>query len=53
MCNKKKWYKVLYDYEHRGQVKKVECKNHSYRYTGTIPCTGIRKCVLCGKSEID
>lgn len=38
-----------------GIYKQVECKNHSFRWSGKMPCTGIYCCVFCGKekSEIE
>jgi len=33
-------------------VKENDC-NHSWRYTGTIPCTGPQKCVKCGEQKQD
>lgn len=32
-----------------GRVKKVECKQHSYSFSGKIPCTGNERCIFCGK----
>jgi hypothetical protein len=32
-----------------GKVEKIECVNHSYAYSGRIPCTGVYRCVHCGK----
>jgi len=47
----KKYYKWLYKRDGSGNVEKVECKDHSYIWSGNIPCSGIRKCVYCGKIE--
>ena len=45
---KKKHYKYLVWH---GKVTKVECKDHSYSWSGKIPCTGLYRCVLCGKEK--
>lgn len=46
MKENNKYYKYLvWD----GKVIKVECKKHSYAWSGKIPCTGVYRCVLCGK----
>ena len=44
----KKWIKYLV---WQGEVKAVECTRHSYAWSGKMPCTGIRKCIFCGKPE--
>ena len=36
-----------------GKTIETECKEHQYRWSGEIPCTGIWCCVLCGKPEAD
>lgn len=36
-----------------GKVETVECKKHSYAWSGQIPCTGIRRCIYCGKPAED
>jgi len=43
---KYKWTKTLC---WMGRMKAVECKEHSYAWSGKIPCTGIRRCIYCGK----
>jgi hypothetical protein len=43
-----KYYKYLVWH---GRVDKVECIDHAYAWSGKIPCTGIRRCVFCGKPE--
>jgi hypothetical protein len=43
---KKKYFKYLI---WQGKVNKVECVEHSYAWSGKMPCTGILKCVYCGK----
>lgn len=35
----------------KGKVKKVECINHSYAWSGQMPCTGIQRCIFCGKES--
>jgi len=32
-----------------GEVIVTECINHSYAWTGKIPCTGVKACIHCGK----
>jgi hypothetical protein len=32
-----------------GKVETVECKEHSYACSGRMPCTGVRRCIYCGK----
>ena len=32
-----------------GKVNKVECTDHSYSYSGKMPCTGVLRCIYCGK----
>jgi hypothetical protein len=44
----KRWTKYL---AWKGKVTETECTEHSYAWSGKIPCTGIRKCVFCGKPE--
>jgi len=44
----RKYYKHLI---WAGKVTKVECTNHSYAYTGKMPCTGDRRCIHCGKLD--
>ena len=34
-----------------GVIKKVVCKDHAYHWSGKMPCTGVRKCMFCGKLE--
>jgi hypothetical protein len=46
-----RYTKVLYDWDNPGQCITVECKDHSYAWSGKIPCTGIRRCIHCGKPE--
>lgn len=38
------WVKTLQN------CKEVEC-HHQYAWTGKIPCTGMLKCVFCGKPK--
>jgi len=44
----KTWIKYLV---WKGEVTEKECKEHSYAWSGKIPCTGIRRCIFCGKPE--
>lgn len=34
-----------------GKVTEKECIDHSYVWTGKIPCTGEQRCVWCGKPK--
>lgn len=45
---KKKWMKQL---SWKGKITSVECVEHSYAWSGNMPCTGLRKCIFCGKPE--
>ena len=45
---KPKWFKYII---RDGEYKKVECTHHSYAWSGQMPCTGIYRCVYCGKPE--
>jgi len=33
----------------KGSTFKIERKTHSYAWSGAIPCTGVYRCVYCGK----
>ena len=35
-------------YKWMGKIYQEECINHSFRWTGQIPCTGKLICLLCG-----
>jgi len=35
----------------QGKVTAKKCKEHSYAWSGKIPCTGVRRCIFCGKPE--
>ena len=41
----KKYYKWLVWH---GKITKVECKNHSFAWSGNMPCTGLLSRVYCG-----
>lgn len=30
---------------------KMDCTDHSYAWSGSMPCTGIKKCVFCGDED--
>lgn len=32
-----------------GKVKEVECEIHSFAWSGSVPNTGVYRCVYCGK----
>jgi hypothetical protein len=36
-----------------GKVVEIECENHTYSWSGKMPCTGIYRCVFCGKPADD
>lgn len=44
----RKWSKTLV---WQGRLETVECKIHSNAWSGQMPCTGIYRCVLCGRPE--
>ena len=44
-------YKYLYDLKNPGKIIKVECTNHSYAWSGKMPCTGTYRCIHCGKEK--
>lgn len=37
----------------RGGVIKKLCTDHAWAYSGSMPCTGLIKCVFCGKIKDD
>jgi hypothetical protein len=43
-----KWIKVIVWH---GKVNELECREHWYAWSGRIPCTGIKRCLLCGKPD--
>jgi hypothetical protein len=45
---RKVWIKYLV---WQGKVTEIECTEHSYAWSGKIPCTGIRRCIYCGRPE--
>jgi len=34
-----------------GKVEVIECLDHSFAWSGDMPCTGYRRCIYCGKPE--
>jgi hypothetical protein len=36
-----------------GKVVEIECENHTYSWSGKMPCTGVYRCVFCGKPADD
>ena len=34
-----------------GKVTEKECIEHSYAWSGKMPCTGVERCVWCGKHK--
>jgi len=45
---KKKYYRTFI---WKGKIQQVECKEHSYAWSGKMPCTGIQYCIFCGKPK--
>jgi hypothetical protein len=43
-----RWYKIVASIN---GTREIECKEHSYRWSGNMPCTGMKKCIFCGKPE--
>ena len=43
-----KWWKIVVWSE---GVSQVECTDHSYSWSGNMPCTGQLKCMFCGKPK--
>ncbi len=43
-----KWYK---EGPWHGKIERSECTKHEYVWTGRVPCTGVRRCWLCGKPD--
>lgn len=41
--------RMVHDLENPGKVKIIEVPEHRYAWSGTIPCTGVYRCVYCGK----
>lgn len=39
--------RLVYDLENPGKLKKITGE-HSYAWSGKMPCTGIYRCVFCG-----
>lgn len=35
------------------EFREEECTNHSFRWSGKMPCTGERVCVYCGARQED
>lgn len=29
----------------------MECEDHSYAWSGKMPCTGVYGCIFCGKTK--
>ena len=44
----KKWIKYLV---WKGEITEKECLEHDYAWSGKIPCTGVSRCIFCGKPE--
>ena len=61
-----KYYKYIHDFvfQHTqatddvtdtcgGAIKKMECTEHAYSWSGRVPCTGILRCIFCGRDKHD
>jgi hypothetical protein len=46
--NKKQWYKTIC---WLGKTETIPCTNHSYSWSGNMPCTGVLRCIFCGKPK--
>ena len=36
-----------------GLCKEIEAPEHSYAWSGQIPCTGVLRCIYCGRYKDD
>jgi hypothetical protein len=36
-----------------GKIETITCNEHSFAWSGQIPCTGMRRCIYCGVYEHD
>jgi len=43
-----RWFKTLV---WRGKISTVPCCPHNYAWAGITPCTGVYRCILCGKPK--
>ena len=43
--------RIVQDWENPGHTKEIVANNHSYAWSGSIPCTGEWACVFCGQPE--
>lgn len=34
-----------------GKVQEIVVDYHAYGWSGRIPCTGVRRCIYCGRTE--
>jgi len=46
-----KCLRIVYNYEGAGGIKKILVDTHNLAWSGEIPCTGIYRCVHCGKAK--
>ncbi len=40
--------RTVYDFENPGRITTINTKEHSYSWSGKIPCTGVYRCIFCG-----
>ena len=40
-------------YDGKGGIEIIYVKQHSYAWSGKIPCTGVYRCVYCGALKED
>lgn len=41
--------RMVHDFDNPGRIKIIEVEEHSYAWSGSIPCTGVYRCVYCGR----
>jgi len=44
---KRKYYYTTMNWSN-GRIFQRECTDHKYAYSGSMPCTGTYRCILCG-----
>lgn len=45
--------RLVYDLTNPGQLTKIETDEHSFAWSGKMPCTGEYRCVFCGYAQPD
>ena len=41
--------RIVYDLTRPGHTKTITVDHHDYSWSGSMPCTGVYRCVHCGK----